>query len=98
MTNKALKILESFIERTSMWVNPIDRTTITSFIHGFEAGTDNKSFTSSLKSHLESEHHIYGSSQGWPNQVLLYAEKKEMNWNDAFFELGKIIIMGLKKL
>jgi hypothetical protein len=92
MTNKELKTLEFFIDRTSMWINPIDRNTITSFIHGFEAGSDKKIFTSLLKDYLESEHNIYGSNQGWPNQVLRYAEKKKLSWNDAFFELGKVII------
>ena len=87
ITNNALKTLANFVDRTSLWINPIDRNSITSFIHGFEAGTENKCFTSTLKNHLESEHNIYGSNQGWPNQVFLYAEKKEMNWNDAFFEL-----------
>ena len=98
MTNKELKTLDLFINRTSMWINPIDRTTITSFIHGFEAGTDNKFFTSLLKDYLESEHNIYGSNQGWPNQVLLYAEKNKLNWNDAFFELGRVIIKKIEKL
>jgi len=98
MTNKELKTLDLFINRTSMWINPIDKNTITSFIHGFEAGTDKKSFTSLLKNYLESEHNIYGSNQGWPNQVLLYAEKNDLSWSDAFFELGKTIISELKKL
>ncbi|WP_347923685.1 hypothetical protein [Pontimicrobium sp. SW4] len=98
MTIKELKTLDHFIERTSMWIYPIDRNTITSFIHGFQAGSDNKCFTSTLKNHLESKHNIYGSNQGWPNQVSLYAEKKEMNWSNAFFELGKIILKELKKL
>ncbi|MCA0133951.1 hypothetical protein [Winogradskyella alexanderae] len=98
MTNKEVKTLEHFFDRTFMWIHPIDRNTITSFIHGFEAGSDNKFFTTLLKKHLESEYNIFGSNQGWPNQVRLYAEKKEIDWNEAFFELGKTIISELKKL
>ncbi|MDG5493227.1 hypothetical protein [Psychroserpens sp. SPM9] len=92
MNPKELKILEHFLDRTSMWINPIDRATITSFVHGFEAGTDNKAFTSKLKKLLETEHNIYGSNQGWPNQVFLYAEKRNMKWSEAFNELGKEIL------
>ncbi|WP_167342056.1 hypothetical protein [Nonlabens sp. SY33080] len=96
MTNKEIETLDLFINRTSMWINPIDKNTITSFIHGFEAGTDKKSFTSLLKDYLESEHNINGSNQGWPNQVLLYAQKNELSWSNAFLELGITIISKLK--
>jgi hypothetical protein len=98
MKPKEINTLELFLERTSMWINPIDRSTITSFIYGFEAGIENKSFTSNLKNYLESKHKIYGSNQGWPNQVFLYSEQRAMKWSDAFFELGKEILTDVKKL
>jgi hypothetical protein len=52
--------------------------------------------TSELKKHLETEYEIYGSNQGWTRQVLLYAEKRNIEWSQAFTELGKVILDKIK--
>ncbi|MTE27039.1 hypothetical protein [Winogradskyella ouciana] len=96
MTEKQFRLLYHFLNRISMWVQPINRDTIVSFIYGFEAGTGNKIFTSALKSYLESRYEIFGSNQGWPNQISIYSEKKGIEWCEAFLEIGKTIIEKLK--
>ncbi len=96
MKNKELKTLEHFLTRTSRWIHPTNKTSIVSFIHGFEAGIEKKSFTYEIKEYLESEYEIYGSNQGWPHQIFLYAEKRKITWNEAFIEIGKLILERLK--
>lgn len=88
--------MDHFLNRPQMWIFPIERNTIISFIHGFEAGIGNNYFTSELKNHLESKYQIFGSNQGWPNQILLYSEKTEVKWSEAFLKIGKTIIEKLK--
>ncbi|WP_282041983.1 hypothetical protein [Winogradskyella flava] len=96
MTKKEREILNHFLIKTSMWIHPINMDTIVSFVRGFEAGTGNKTFTSEIKSLLESKHEIFGSNQGWPNQILIYSEKKNIEWSEAFLEIGITIIEQLK--
>lgn len=97
MDSKEIKTLEHFLTRTGMWVYPINESTIVSFIHGFEAGINNKTFTLELKEYLESENNIYGLNQGWPRQVLLFSEKRKISWHEAFIEAGKETIEKIKR-
>ncbi|MDC8003861.1 hypothetical protein POV27_07345 [Aureisphaera galaxeae] len=95
MNTREIETLEHFLTKTSMWIHPVNETSIVSFIHGFEAGIGSKTFTSGLKEYLESRYDLYGSNQGWPRQILLYAEKKNMEWKDAFIEIGKIVLQDI---
>lgn len=97
MNNREIETLKHFLTRPSMWIHPISETSIVSFIHGFEAGLNDRPFTSELKEYLELEHDIYGSNKGWPRQILLYAEKRDLEWSAAFMEIGKLLLDRIKK-
>lgn len=96
MNSREFETLNYFLIKTQMFIHPINQATIVSFIHGFEAGTGNKTFTSILKSYLESRYEIFGSNQGWPHQISIYSEQKDVEWCEAFLEIGKTIIEKLK--
>lgn len=96
MKLESLEKISHFLTRTSMWIYPINETSIVSFIQGFEAGIGKNIFTTELTRYLESEYEIYGSNQGWPRQILLYAEKRNITWSEAFLEIGRLIIDRLK--
>ena len=96
MQKNKIETLEHFINRTGMHIVPITELSIISWIHGFEEGSGTNIFTKSLKEHLEVTFEIYGGCLGWPRHIRLYSEKSKTDWNNAFFEIAKIIVDKLK--
>ncbi len=76
--------LEHFINRTSMYIFPVDRYNIVSFIHGYEMGIQNSSLTIHIKDYLIEKYNINHSNQGWPSQIEEFSKMNEIEWIDAF--------------
>lgn len=96
MEHTTPELLEFFRLRPGMWIQPINQTTVVAFIHGLEAGANDQRFTQTLKAYLETTHDLYGSNQGWPRQIQLYAEKMDLDWAAAFFELAAVVLNRLE--
>lgn len=79
-----------------MFVNPVNKSSIVSFIHGFEQGINEIVFTSELKEYLKLNHDVHGSNQGWPRQIKLYSEQRNIEWKEAFVEVATYVLKELK--
>lgn len=97
MNNNIQKVVTHFLQRPAMWIHPVHQDMIVAFVHGLEAGANDKRFSNTLKQYLESNHALYGSNQGWIRQIRLYAEKMEKAWESAFFELAAIVLVQLEQ-
>lgn len=86
------ELLTFFLKRMGMYIHPINRNTIVSFIHGFETAARSRTFTEELKNYLEISYQIYGSNQGWPRQVELLAENWGVSWEDGFVQVATVIL------
>lgn len=77
-----------FIERTAMYVDPVNKDTVTSFINGYECGLADKGFTTSIQSRLSEHYKVEYSSDGWPGQIKRWAESINLSWIDAFRKIA----------
>ena len=77
-----------------MYVNPVNRDTIVSFIHGYEIGIKNTNLTVELKKLLSDKYNVIYSSDGWSGQIDQLSKKLNITWIDTLkkliFELNKI--------
>ena len=87
MTTIQVKQIRNFLARIGMFVQPINKNTITSFIHGFEFGT-NRDFTKQLSQYIENEKGIKCLSLGWWSQIERLATQNQSNWVDTFKEVS----------
>lgn len=89
MTADHKKIVVQFITRTGMFIGVVNEDTITSFIYGFEAGTnDSCDFTTLMRNYMEEVLAIPYRSDGWPGQIRKFAGKKYISWVSAFKQIG----------
>lgn len=73
-----------FITRTGMYINPVNRDTIISFIHGFEAGSFNREFSEGFRQYLADKHRIRTGATGWEGQLDQLTKKRSENWLITF--------------
>jgi hypothetical protein len=73
-----------FITRTGMYISPISRDTIISFIHGLEVGSFNREFSEGFRQYLADKHQIRTGSTGWEGQLDQLVEKRRGNWRITF--------------
>lgn len=73
-----------FITRTGMYISPINRDTIISFIHGFESGSFNREFSEGFRQYLANKYRIRTGATGWPGQIDQLTEKRSENWLITF--------------
>lgn len=92
MTTTQAKQLRDFLSRIGMYIQPINQKTITSFIHGFELGT-NRDFTKQLTQYLKDEKGIKCRSLGWPNQIERLAIQNQSDWLTTFKEVSYDLIL-----
>ncbi|MCH9661706.1 MAG: hypothetical protein K0U54_12450 [Bacteroidetes bacterium] len=80
------KILDfsHFIERTAMYVTTVNQDTIVSFIHGYEYGLANNTFTTSIRNRLTDHYGVIYSSDGWSGQIKRLAESINLSWIETF--------------
>ena len=84
MREQDIILLARFVNRTHSLTGSELQTSITSFIAGYEIGTDLRcNFTEILTKKLEEEHQIERSPSGWPKQVEIFAEKEKLPWFDV---------------
>jgi hypothetical protein len=67
-----------------MYISTIDQNNITSFIQGFETGSNNRDLTELLRKYLEEKLKVNYSSDGWPGQIRRYSDSKCISWTNAF--------------
>lgn len=93
MKDEHQEILTLFVNRPLLFISQIEQEQVVAFITGFEFGAKGKGYiTGPVGELLADEYRLYGSNQGWPRQVLLYAEKKGLSWFEAFKEVLLIIL------
>ena len=77
-----------FLNRPSMYISTVNKDKIVSFMHGADFGKQNKPYwTKKLKEFISTKFNINGGALGWPNQVEIYSQKKNLNWTEAFKKL-----------
>ncbi len=87
--------LTNFILRTRMYITSESRISITSFICGFEIGSNsNYRISELIENHLEKNYELKKSSSGWPDQLNAYAKKKKLRFSIAFKKILIEIISG----
>jgi len=90
-----IEMLSLFITRTEMFVHPVNRDTIVSFVSGYQAGRGERfDFDTPLKLLMADKYKTYYSSDGWPGQIERYAKKKSIGWVMAFSRIMIELIGG----
>ena len=84
MDEKLIESLSHFIQNPHMWIHPVNRETIISFIHGFESGSQNNKLTFEMRKLLSESYEIKYSSDGWSGQIDRLSEKQNSNWIEIF--------------
>ena len=84
MSKSSILNLPHFIERTTMYVDPVNKDTVTSFIDGYECALADKGFTKNIQSRLSEYYKVEYSSDGWPGQIKRWAESNNLSWIEAF--------------
>ncbi len=85
MTKKEKELLLRFCTRNGMYIQPIEKYTIISFITGYEIGTKHTSvFTALLKIYIAKKFKIECRATGWPGQIDLLSVKLSLNWVSTF--------------
>lgn len=87
-------VLVHFLLRTSMYVHDLTKPSITSFVSGYIVGSGKTDFTEKIKSYLENEYNIYGSSGGWPHQIDQYSKAKGIPWVSGFKQVGLNVLIS----
>jgi hypothetical protein len=67
-----------------MYVYPVNKSSVVSFIHGYEIGLKNDVFTKGLQSILVNKYKISYNADGWPGQVSRLSKKIDQNWEETF--------------
>lgn len=85
MTKVDKEVLLNFITRIGMYIHPVEANTAISFIHGYEAGTENKcDFTKQVRQILMDKYKVDYRSDGWPGQIRRLAKKQHSTWLITF--------------
>ncbi len=85
------KLLTQFLRRTGMYVSPITRDNITSFMVGYEIGSRYKcQFTDLIYQKLEEQYQF--KSNSWPDQVNQYAGAETLDWIQAFLTIATDVL------
>ena len=88
MTKRENTFFLGFIIRPAMYVGFEEKSTIISFIHGYEQGYKKSEFINLLRNHFEDRLSIKYDSPGWPGQIQKYADKKGLSWVRVFKQEG----------
>jgi len=93
MTDDHKKRLLHFLARPAMYIFPVDKNNIVSFVTGYEIGSDDAcDFTSILNDHIGVKHGIARNSTGWPGQIQQYSEAQGVDWVEGFKKLAHEIL------
>ena len=71
-----------------MYIHPINRDTIISFMHGIGFGMGKEpQWTLLLKEFISEKYNIIGGALGWPHQIEKYSNTNNVKWTEAFKSL-----------
>ena len=88
-----IKTLSFFLTRTGMYVCPVAKDNIVSFLHGYEAGSQGKcNFTELISRRLETQYNARRMASGWPHQIEQYVEKKGLDWLQGFVFIASEVL------
>lgn len=87
MEQDVRRMLSFFIQRMEMFLPLIDKNNIISFIHGYEAGINEKRITENITALLSKKYKIDYDTLGWPEQIQKYTFKNSVNWIEAFKQI-----------
>ncbi|MCW3465022.1 hypothetical protein [Chitinophaga nivalis] len=86
--------MAKFLERPLMFVYQIEKGQIVAFLTGYElAAGDDFDLTDQLSAQLRITHKIPKSNPGWPGQVQEYADKKGIDFFNAFKEIALPLLL-----
>jgi hypothetical protein len=78
-----------FLPRIRMYIQPINKDTVVAFIYGYEQGRSQTcSFSEEMSMLLQDKHRIVKRAMGWPEQLQRYADKKGVDWIEAFQQIS----------
>lgn len=87
------RIFAQFLLRPGMYVYPITRDNIISFLVGYEIGSrDRCKFTDLIGRKLEQKYHVEGSIYRWPDQIDRYASARYADWVQAFLTIATEVL------
>jgi len=87
------KTFIQFIVRTPMYIQYVNEHTISSFVDGYEMGSQDKcDFTVLVRNHIENKLLTPYDADGWVGQIRRFSNKKEISWITAFKQIGLEII------
>ena len=92
MEQSNTEILTSFISRMPMYIYPVGRYTVVSFIDGFESGIRSQEFSNTLNEYMKEQYGVRGSGGGWPHQVHQLAELWSLSWDEAFKQIAEKVL------
>ncbi|MDU1903318.1 MAG: hypothetical protein E6772_00935 [Dysgonomonas sp.] len=88
--NEYYRIIAAFIIRMGMYIYPIDKYNIMSFITGYQIDKE-FFFSAKIKQYLE-ENRIKSDSLGMTRQIQKYSDIHNIEWCTAFIQIGLSII------
>ena len=95
MDQSNIEILTSFITHLPMYVYPVSRYTIVSYVDGFEAGIRSREFSNTLDEYMKDHYGVRGSGGGWPHQVQQLSEVWNLTWDGAFVKVADKVLTSL---
>lgn len=81
-----------FFLRKGMYVNPVNRDTVVSFLAGYECGQREHMFIPLLKETLTNKYKLPYSNTGWIGQMDKLAEREGDTWVNALTKLSLFIL------
>ncbi len=88
-----------FLNRQGMYINPVNKENIVSFMHRVDFGMKGKMlWTDLLNDFIVSKYRINGVGKGWPYQIEVYSKKKKISWIKGFIELMFQLIKNSEKI
>ena len=88
-----IKTLSIFLTRTSMFVCPVNKDNIVSFLHGYEAGAQGKcNFTELISQRFETQYKVKRTACGWPHEIEQYAENRDLDWLQGFVFMASEVL------
>ncbi|WP_299277972.1 hypothetical protein [uncultured Psychroserpens sp.] len=83
-----LNTIMHFVTRTEMYIGDVSENAITSFIRGYETGTNWEcKFTKLISELLASNYDCRKMAMGWPGQIREYSNKRNLDWIIGFRQI-----------
>lgn len=88
------EVLMAFMTRTGMFISPIDKQNIQSFITGYTGGRRGEcKFIDIMKVVLEEKYSCKQRSTGWVGQIFELAKRRNESWKITFHKMGIEILL-----